>query len=119
MKKIVLLLTAANLLDYITTAVGLRMGFVEYNSVVAGLSSAAFLALKLGIVASLIAMLILAYRYRNVPVVRGIYVGLVVGICLSSLLIAAIGIHNTMLILGFGENAVFVKMMSSLLSALL
>ncbi len=119
MKKIVALLIAANALDYITTVRGLSMGFVELNGFVAGLTPPAFLALKVTIVSSLALILLILYKLSSKnAVAKGLYLGVLVGIAASSMLVAAIGVHNLLLIMGFPENRLFTDFMSAVLKLL-
>ncbi len=113
MKKIAVAFVAANLLDYVTTIVGLSMGFVELNRFVAELSPASFLLLKTGIIFPILALLV-AIRHVRGPL-RGVKIGLEVGVVSSSVLLTAISVHNALLIAGYSGNSVFVKFVSLLL----
>ncbi|MBO8179082.1 MAG: hypothetical protein H0Z19_01155 [Archaeoglobus sp.] len=118
MKKIKLLLTTfaiVNLTDYLTTVKGIEMGFRELNEFVASLTPASFLLLKVAILATIFA-LVLSTRKLNFPLNKGVHLGIVVGLTASTAVLGVCSFHNLLLLLGFKEIEVIVKLMSGVLA---
>ena len=106
----------ANFADYITTVIGLQSGFYELNSLVATLNPFTFLALKILIVISLFFLLTIVVRLRDRSnLAKGAYVGLVLGILISTAFISIAALHNVMILAGFPENDVLIKIVSEIL----
>ena len=103
-----------NFMDYFTTLSGVEMGFHEVNSLVASLTPFSFLLLKILIVLS-ISILVLKLRKLNSPLMRGIYLGLLAGVLISTLVLTVVALHNLLLIAGFEQLNFLVEIMSRIL----
>ncbi|WP_202318864.1 DUF5658 family protein [Archaeoglobus neptunius] len=105
-----------NVADYITTVEGINHGFHELNSLVASLTPGLFLMLKILIVSSITALIMLTcdLRKRNVYA-RGVYVGLIAGMGISTVVIAVIAAHNALLLVGFPEIEIVTRIFSNIL----
>ncbi len=99
MKKIVAALVAANTVDYITTVLGLKMGFVELNGLIAKLTPITFLLLKATVVGAMIALLYVLSNSEN-KIMKNLKKGVSAGVIFASIIIAGVGIHNLLLIVG-------------------
>jgi len=97
-KKPISMLISANAFDYLTTVVGLEKGLVELNPYAH--DAASLLVLK--VVAILIfVLLFFALKSKDDNIVlRGAYLGMVVGVFISSVLMFAVALQNLALILG-------------------
>jgi len=118
MVKSRLLLTTfaiVNLTDYLTTVKGIEMGFRELNEFVASLTPASFLLLKIAIVATIFA-LALSARKLCFPLDKGVHLGLLVGLTASTAVLGVCSLHNLLLLLGFKEIEVLVRLMSGVLA---
>ncbi len=99
MKKIVAALVAANAIDYITTVLGLRMGFVELNGLIAKLTPTTFLLLKVAVVGVIVALLYVLSNSEN-KIMKNLKKGVSTGVIFASIIIAGVGVHNLLLIIG-------------------
>ncbi len=115
-QAVIIPFTLANLADYITTVVGLQNGFHELNSLVASLDPFTFLALKILIVLSLSFLLMSVLRLKSrSSIAKGVYIGLVSGILISTAVISIAALHNIMILAGFPENETLIKIVSEIL----
>ncbi len=106
----------ANFADYITTIIGLQNGFCELNSLVAVLNPFTFLVLKILIVFSFSFLLMTVFRLKDSnSLAKGVYIGLVFGIVVSTAFVSIAALHNAMILAGFPENDVLIKIVSKIL----
>lgn len=103
-----------NFMDYFTTINGLEMGFHEVNSLVASLTPFSFLILKVLIILS-ISILLLKLRKMNSPLMRGVYLGLLAGVLISTVVLTVVALHNLLLIAGFEQLNFLVEIMDRIL----
>ncbi|AAB89913.1 predicted coding region AF_1335 [Archaeoglobus fulgidus DSM 4304] len=104
-----------NLADYMTTVKGIEMGFHELNEFVSSLNPASFLLLKIAIVATAFALLLYTRRL-SFSLGRGIYIGLVAGLAISTAVLGICSVHNLLLLTGFPEVEFLVKVMTGVLA---
>ncbi|WP_456469682.1 DUF5658 family protein [Archaeoglobus sp.] len=113
-RMLVLSFTLANFADYLTTVFGLQMGFQEVNSIVASLNPFLFLMLKFLIILTISAALLLSRNFGH-SLVRGVYIGLIAGVVISTVFITVVAAHNFLLLAGFSENEILVRVVSQIL----
>ena len=104
-----------NLADYMTTVKGIEMGFHELNEFVSSLNPASFLLLEIAIVATAFALLLYTRRL-SFSLGRGIYIGLVAGLAISTAVLGICSVHNLLLLTGFPEVEFLVKVMTGVLA---
>ncbi len=113
---LIMLFTLANLADYTTTVVGISSGFQEINGLVASLDPLSFLILKLLVILSLSLLLVAAFRLREYnAIAKGIYIGLIFGAIISTAFVSLAAVHNAILLAGFPENDILIKIVSKIL----
>lgn len=114
--RIIPLFAAFNLLDYLTTTVGIQRGFQELNSFVEKLDPISFLSLKFFIIATLFLIAVELRKRVQAPLIRGAYYGLIIGVTVSTVFLAVAALHNLLLLMGFKEVEVVLKIMSAVFS---
>ncbi|WP_290597995.1 MULTISPECIES: DUF5658 family protein [unclassified Archaeoglobus] len=106
--------TAVNLMDYLTTIQGIQKGFHEVNSLVASMTPFSFLLLKLLIIFSISAAFFVLRNF-NLHIARGVYIGIALGVAISTIFVGIIAAHNMLLLAGFPEVEVLAKIVSRIL----
>jgi hypothetical protein len=118
LKLAIVVMVFANILDYVTTVVGIKMGFREMNVIVASLTPLSFMILKILIISFVLVVAIMLYKLsERSRLANGAYYGLIVGIQISSLTITVVGLHNLMLMLnviGSEQSRILLSVLSSL-----